>query len=220
MISGQQQASKDRKGNELASFFNSKVPGLTLPAPFTAELPTKPQTNLGTVENMYLSTASTLLLALIPVALANLHSPVSRSVVNGACTGAGGAPGVCVATASCTSAGGSYISNACPGTPGDIKCCTKPTCVVGGNCRWTSQCASGQTVANQCPGPADFKCCLPAGGGGGGNLGEKILAKAKQAKGTPCKSSTRNFWDVVFFLCDCVILSWVNGLPPKSHWIP
>lgn len=42
--------------------------------------------------------------------------------------------------------------------------CTKTTCGDGGNCRWTSQC-SGTTQSNLCPGPADFKCCLPGGSG-------------------------------------------------------
>src|SRR5690349_19136116 len=92
-----------------------------------------------------------------------------RSEVNGPCTGAGGAPGVCVSTSSCTEAGGQYISNACPGTPTNIKCCTKTACGTGnkGNCRFTSSCSSGITETNKCPGPASFKCCMPAGSGGG-----------------------------------------------------
>ncbi|KAG8799402.1 hypothetical protein FRC18_008294 [Serendipita sp. 400] len=86
------------------------------------------------------------------------------SEVNGKCTGKSGAPGVCIATAKCTSAGGEYISNACPGTPADIKCCTKTSCGGGaGNCRWTSQCQSGLTIGHMCPGPSDFMCCLPVG---------------------------------------------------------
>ena len=90
---------------------------------------------------------------------------VERAVENGPCTGSGGAPGVCIATAKCTSGGGTHISNACPGTPTDIKCCTKTSCGSGGNCRWTSQC-SGNTLTGLCPGPVDFKCCVPGGSGG------------------------------------------------------
>jgi hypothetical protein len=89
---------------------------------------------------------------------------VERSTVNGECTGDGGAPGVCIATAKCTAAGGKYISNKCPGTPDDIKCCTKTSCGSGGkngNCRWTSQC-SGSTLTGLCPGPDNFKCCIPS----------------------------------------------------------
>jgi len=112
----------------------------------------------------------------------NIHE---RSTINGECTGKGGAPGVCIHTAACSDAGGSYISDACPDTPDDVKCCTKTSCGSGGNCRWTSQC-SGSTVSNLCPGPTDFKCCL-SGGSSGGNIGEQILAKAKEAEGTPCK---------------------------------
>lgn len=89
-----------------------------------------------------------------------------RSVVNGACTGSGGALGVCISTSSCTSGGGKYISNACPGTPDNIKCCTKTSCGSGGNCRFTSSC-SGHTLTGLCPGPDNFKCCVPGSGTGG-----------------------------------------------------
>lgn len=99
----------------------------------------------------------------------------SRAEENGPCTGASNAPGVCVATGKCTDAGGTYISNACPGTGDDIKCCTKPSCGTGGtgNCRFTSSCSTGVTESNQCPGPATFMCCMPEGssGGGGGEAG-------------------------------------------------
>lgn len=87
-----------------------------------------------------------------------------RAAVDGPCTGSGDAPGVCIATGQCTSGGGTYISNACPGTPDDIKCCTKTSCGSGGNCRWTSQCSTS-SLSGLCPGPADFKCCVPAGDG-------------------------------------------------------
>ena len=84
-----------------------------------------------------------------------------RSSVNGPCTGADGVPGVCISTSSCSSGGGKYISNACPGTPDNIKCCVKPKCSTGGSCRWNSQCGSGMTSqAGFCPGPANFKCCV------------------------------------------------------------
>jgi hypothetical protein len=123
-------------------------------------------------------------------------------VENGQCNGANNTPGVCVSTSSCTSAGGSYISNACPDQPEDIKCCVKPTCGSGGSCKWTSQCASGKTVSDLCPGPAEYKCCLPKAADSGNdkktdpkdtsdddpkddNFGERILAKAKAAEGLP-----------------------------------
>lgn len=89
-----------------------------------------------------------------------------RAVVNGPCTGYGGAPGVCIPTAECTSGGGRHILNACPGTPDDVRCCTKASCGSGGNCRWVSQCSTS-TLGGLCPGPADFKCCVPAGTSGG-----------------------------------------------------
>ena len=46
---------------------------------------------------------------------------VVLAAINDPCTGAGGAPGVCIATAGCTSGGGQFISGACPGTPDDIR---------------------------------------------------------------------------------------------------
>lgn len=91
----------------------------------------------------------------------NANVIAERAVLNGQCTGKGSAPGVCIATKKCTSKGGTFITGACPGLANDIKCCTKPACGSGGNCRWTSQC-SGTTVSNLCPGPAGFKCCVPS----------------------------------------------------------
>lgn len=95
------------------------------------------------------------------------HTLIQRSELNGPCTGAGGSPGVCIQTSDCIQAGGSYISNACPGAPNNTKCCTKTSCGMGnkGNCRFTSSCASGITETNKCPGPSNFKCCMPADGG-------------------------------------------------------
>ncbi|KAL8769287.1 MAG: hypothetical protein Q9209_004669 [Squamulea sp. 1 TL-2023] len=100
----------------------------------------------------------------------NAHTLVERAVVDGPCTGAGSAPGVCISTSKCTAGGGTHILNACPGTPDDIRCCTKTSCGNGGNCRFTSQCSTS-TVPDLCPGPADFKCCVPGGSTGGGGSG-------------------------------------------------
>lgn len=110
------------------------------------------------------STIFFFILSALSVTLANpIDGLEPRASLNGACTGSGGAPGVCIATSSCTKGGGTYINNACPGTPSDIKCCTKTSCGSGGNCRFASQCSTGNIVANLCPGPTDFKCCQPKG---------------------------------------------------------
>ncbi|KAL8880182.1 MAG: hypothetical protein Q9198_002356 [Flavoplaca austrocitrina] len=95
------------------------------------------------------------------------HQLVERATLNGPCTGAGGAPGVCISTADCTSDGGTHIQNACSDLPADIRCCTKTSCGSGGNCRFSNTCASGNTLTGLCPGPTEFKCCLPGGSGGG-----------------------------------------------------
>ncbi|KAF2178441.1 hypothetical protein K469DRAFT_642760 [Zopfia rhizophila CBS 207.26] len=110
---------------------------------------------------------STLSILLLFFSNGNASVLSERATVNGQCTGANKAPGVCIATNACTSAGGTYISNACPGTPNDIKCCTKSACglngnLKGANCRWASQC-SGTAFSGLCPGPANFKCCVPKG---------------------------------------------------------
>ena len=86
--------------------------------------------------------------------------------------------GVCIEASKCTSSGGKSISNACPKDAKDVKCCTKPTCGTGdnkgkGNCSWQSDCA-GSSISNQCPGPAQMKCCLSSGNGFGGYSSPKI----------------------------------------------
>lgn len=117
---------------------------------------------------------SVFLISLLSTGLVSALAP--RSSVNGPCTGAGGAPGVCISTSSCSSGGGSFISNACPGTADNIKCCVKPKCASGGSCKWASQCG-GTTQSGLCPGPSNFKCCTPKSttpkppvSGGKGNL--------------------------------------------------
>lgn len=89
-----------------------------------------------------------------------------RAVLNGPCSGAGSAPGVCISTSSCEAGGGQHILNACPGTPDNIRCCTKASCGTGGSCGPTSSCA-GTAVAGFCPGPTSFQCCE-----GGGDSGD------------------------------------------------
>ncbi|KAL8922151.1 MAG: hypothetical protein Q9208_005346 [Pyrenodesmia sp. 3 TL-2023] len=105
---------------------------------------------------MTLLTSSLSLLAFTATALAAVNGPCS---VNGT-------PGVCLRTADCNN-GGTSTAGFCPNDPTDVKCCTKPSCGSGGNCRFTSSC-TGTTLAGQCPGPTDFKCCVPTNGGGGG----------------------------------------------------
>ncbi|KAL9033288.1 MAG: hypothetical protein Q9214_007586 [Letrouitia sp. 1 TL-2023] len=96
-------------------------------------------------------------------------APTAFAAVNGPCS-VNGVPGVCLATAKCKDAGGTSTAGFCPDDPADVKCCTKPSCGSGGNCRWTSSC-SGTTLSGQCPGPNDFKCCVAGGGGGNGGGG-------------------------------------------------
>lgn len=122
-----------------------------------------------------------LLLTLSTLSPSLAHVLAPRSKVNGACTGAAGAPGVCIATSDCTSAGGTYISNACPNTPANIKCCIKSNCSTGGTCNWTSNCKTS-SVPGLCPGPTDFQCCVPSGGGGGGHFPAPTIPKVGACK--------------------------------------
>lgn len=120
-----------------------------------------------------LSSTTLLLVALTAPFTTASSVLIGRAEEDGPCTGASNAPGVCVPTGKCTAAGGKFISNACPGTPDDIKCCTKPSCGTGGkgNCRFTNTCSTGKTETDQCPGPATFKCCMPSSSGGGDSGG-------------------------------------------------
>ena len=90
-------------------------------------------------------------------------STLAARQVNAACTGAGARPGVCIPTGQCSSGGGTSIVGACPGTPANIRCCTKASCANGGSCQWTNQC-SGTTQSGLCPGPTNFQCCLAGTG--------------------------------------------------------
>lgn len=92
-------------------------------------------------------------------------SGTALGAVNGPCS-IDGTPGVCISTSSCSGSDGSFRSGFCPNDPSNIKCCIKPECGSGGNCRFSSQC-SGSTKTGLCPGPADFQCCLGKSSGGG-----------------------------------------------------
>lgn len=90
-----------------------------------------------------------------------LSAMVVHAALNGPCSVANGTPGVCVSTASCSSSGGTSHTGFCPNDPADIKCCVKPVCGNGGSCMNVNNCESGNTVSGLCPGPSNFKCCLP-----------------------------------------------------------
>ena len=91
------------------------------------------------------------------------------AALNGPCS-VNGASGVCLHTADCSDGSGTSTAGFCPDDPADVKCCTKSSCGSGGDCRWTSSC-SGTTLSGQCPGPTDFKCCIPSSSGGGSGGG-------------------------------------------------
>ncbi|KAL8670462.1 MAG: hypothetical protein Q9168_005002 [Polycauliona sp. 1 TL-2023] len=96
-----------------------------------------------------------LILALISASLAAVNGPCSID----------GTPGVCVTTTDCAASDGSFRSGFCPNDATNVKCCIKPECGSGGNCRSESTC-DGTTKTGLCPGPASFKCCEPKSGGG------------------------------------------------------
>lgn len=110
-----------------------------------------------------------ILLTLLPLSLAALNGPCKID----------GTPGVCITTANCAAGDGSFRSGFCPNDPDNVKCCIKPECGSGGNCRPSSSC-TGTTKTGLCPGPAEFKCCEPKGGPvtppGGGSTGDRQLS--------------------------------------------
>ncbi|KAL0944968.1 D-alanyl-D-alanine carboxypeptidase [Colletotrichum truncatum] len=89
------------------------------------------------------------------------------AATNEPCYSTDGRAGVCVLSSTCESGGGTTINGACPADAANVKCCSKSSCGSGGNCRWASDCA-GTSASNQCPGPAQFKCCSSTAGGFGG----------------------------------------------------
>lgn len=112
-----------------------------------------------------------------PLILSVLSAPAVFAAVNEPCYGTGSVAGVCIATATCTAAGGTSIAGACPADPAGIRCCFKNSCPNGasGNCRWTSDCA-GTSVSGVCPGPSAMKCCSSTATGFGGYSAPAIPA--------------------------------------------
>jgi hypothetical protein len=110
---------------------------------------------------MRLSALVGLLFSLVTVTALNVHP---RSIINGKCTGKDGESGVCISKTSCSDDGGSWINDACPGLPEDIKCCTKASCQKAertGACRWSDKCGTGyDMLTGLCPGPSGFRCCV------------------------------------------------------------
>ncbi|EHA56122.1 hypothetical protein MCOR27_007879 [Pyricularia oryzae] len=70
--------------------------------------------------------------------------------------------GTCQTTTFCSNRGGTApVVGACPNDPSNVKCCLYPRCSsTPGSCMSTGDyCRSGIRPANQCPGPASYKCC-------------------------------------------------------------
>ncbi|KAF6759172.1 lysozyme [Ephemerocybe angulata] len=106
---------------------------------------------------------------------------LTNAALNGPCT-ANGVPGACLATSTCSGGGGTSVSGFCPNDPADVKCCTK-TCGSGGQCRIASTCTTGNTQSGLCPGPSDFKCCLPASGCTAPSVNTATIALIKKSEG-------------------------------------
>ncbi|KAM7196746.1 hypothetical protein V8F20_006939 [Naviculisporaceae sp. PSN 640] len=113
----------------------------------------------------------------------------------------GSQSGTCLSVSRDGCAGGHFDpGNYCPGSQ-DVQCCLKggssepgvgSSCNVAGKagtCLSVSRdgCAGGYfDPGNYCPGSQDVQCCLKSGtGGGGGDVGQRVLAKAMEAAGLP-----------------------------------
>ncbi|KAK2592686.1 hypothetical protein QQS21_009616 [Conoideocrella luteorostrata] len=112
--------------------------------------------------------------------LLHLLAATALAAPNEPCYGPSSQAGVCTTDASCSKAGGTSISGACPADPASIKCCLKPKCSFGadgrGNCRWQSDCAGQSSPNPLCPGPNQMKCCDNTAVGFGGYKAPAIPA--------------------------------------------
>ena len=98
--------------------------------------------------------------------------PFTLAYIDGPCSDGSG---WCTNTSTCTSKGGSYVSNKCPNDPADVKCCRKSVTVNGqsGRCLATQSCSTS-TLSGYCPGGNNVKLCLD---GGGGNTSGAAVAR-------------------------------------------
>lgn len=126
---------------------------------------------------------------LLPAIALPPEEGVFGRAIGDSCSGTEG-KGTCQKTSNCR--GISYPQPFCPNDPDDVQCCVEVTCKVGslsGFCRSVSNngCPGGHfDPGNYCPGSQDIQCCLkgstppPTG-----TVGERVLAKAKEAAGLP-----------------------------------
>ena len=98
--------------------------------------------------------------------------PFTLAYIDGPCSDGSG---WCTNTSTCTSKGGSYVSNLCPNDPANVKCCRKSVAVNGqsGRCLAIQSCTTS-TLSGHCPGGSNVKLCL---NGGGGSTGNESVAK-------------------------------------------
>ncbi|EAU80702.1 hypothetical protein CC1G_08309 [Coprinopsis cinerea okayama7 len=72
--------------------------------------------------------------------------------------------GLCMDASSCTYGGGTAYGQGCKNSENGVACCYKrcPNPVTGqGRCVHRSSCATGKVfIADYCPGPSNFGCCL------------------------------------------------------------
>ncbi|KAG2010430.1 lysozyme [Coprinopsis cinerea AmutBmut pab1-1] len=104
-----------------------------------------------------------------------------QAAINDPCS-VNGTPGVCLSTTTCSAGGGTSTAGFCPNDPTSVRCCTK-TCSSGGICRFENTCASGNTLTGLCPGPANFKCCLPGSSCTAPNVNTRTLDLIKLSEG-------------------------------------
>ncbi|KAJ4313629.1 hypothetical protein N0V94_006852 [Neodidymelliopsis sp. IMI 364377] len=123
---------------------------------------------------MRLSALVGLLFSLVAVTALNVHP---RYAINGKCTDKDGESGVCIGKTSCSDDGASWVNNTSPGTPEDIKCCTKASCQMA------ERTGAGKREPDT-------------------NVGKEILKKAMEAKGKEyrwgggsCKGPLEKYYD-------------------------
>ncbi|MCJ1424731.1 hypothetical protein MMC29_002619 [Sticta canariensis] len=132
--------------------------------------------------SLFLASAATLAVALVPVALED------RSI-RSSCTTPDG-KGTCQKTSNCKTQGFNLAGH-CPHDANDVQCCVKKTCSTSsgsGICLNTGDgCSGGAFISGSCPGDSSIKCCVKGAKPPPPThcTGPAIVAAAESQKGIP-----------------------------------
>ncbi|EAU80873.1 lysozyme [Coprinopsis cinerea okayama7 len=104
-----------------------------------------------------------------------------QGAINDPCS-VNGTPGICITTTACANAGGTNAVGFCPNDPANVRCCTKK-CSTNGTCRFTNTCSSGNVLVGLCPGPSNFRCCIPSSSCAYSPVNSRTVQEIKNSEG-------------------------------------